>query len=600
MNTLPAADTALVAELRQLIDAARQRAATAVNAELTQLYWRIGERIHREILGSQRAGYGEEIVATLGRQLSADYGRGFSTKSLRHMVRFAEAFPEAAIVSTLSRQLAWSHFLELIYLKEPLARDFYTHWSRAVIDFASFQPRLINPARSRFNGCWLQRRLSRKQTGSSSLHAHQLALSQGYSLNHLGAGGIAVMHRTTVTAPVPSGQAQLGANQAARWTGSGRARPLADFKQIAAIPGRFVPQLAGQLAQAHIADGARQRVVSHHPFHVVWLEADRLVVADQRPTQLVQGVLARISDTGMEASDPFLLCLASVGAFGFPAQATLGGFQFPRFAVERLRIARLPAVRRDDNILNAVVNSDGVGLSRQWRNFDLTAEGDEVAPAGIAADRRHLRDTRHLTRPAQFERAQLGQLQPLRLGVKRPANLALIQLVAHRLRAVFLLELRITRPLGVEVGKGPILIPQDLGDDRAVSVFEPDIGRIGFQFGDRPAAIDARYRPTQCPIAEASRIQGSIPSKACNTKINGQLLALFGVRIEAEFVGNRANHMESIADYPTRSANGRRDKRVNSRWTGHSGCNRHALLSRRAIPNPYAIPSSTSGVFVYP
>ena len=126
MNTLPAADPVLVAELRQLIDAARQRAATAVNAELTLLYWRIGERIHREILGSQRAGYGEEIVATLGRQLSADYGRGFSTKSLRHMVRFAEAFPEAAIVSTLSRQLAWSHFLELIYLKEPLARDFYT------------------------------------------------------------------------------------------------------------------------------------------------------------------------------------------------------------------------------------------------------------------------------------------------------------------------------------------------------------------------------------------------------------------------------------------------------------------------------------------
>lgn len=126
MNTLPAADPVLVAELRQLIDTARQRAATAVNAELTLLYWRIGERIHREILGSQRAGYGEEIVATLGRQLSADYGRGFSTKSLRHMVRFAEAFPEAAIVSTLSRQLAWSHFLELIYLKEPLARDFYT------------------------------------------------------------------------------------------------------------------------------------------------------------------------------------------------------------------------------------------------------------------------------------------------------------------------------------------------------------------------------------------------------------------------------------------------------------------------------------------
>lgn len=42
------------------------------------------------------------------------------------MVRFAEAYPDAAIVSTLSRQLTWSHFLELIYLKDPLVRDFYT------------------------------------------------------------------------------------------------------------------------------------------------------------------------------------------------------------------------------------------------------------------------------------------------------------------------------------------------------------------------------------------------------------------------------------------------------------------------------------------
>ena len=53
-------------------------------------------------------------------------GRGFSSKNLRHMLRFAEAYPDAEIVSTLSRQLAWSHFLELIYLKDPLQRDFYT------------------------------------------------------------------------------------------------------------------------------------------------------------------------------------------------------------------------------------------------------------------------------------------------------------------------------------------------------------------------------------------------------------------------------------------------------------------------------------------
>ncbi len=58
----------LIAELRRAD--ARQRAASAVNAELTGLYWQVGQRIHREILGSQRAGYGEEVGSTLRRQLS--------------------------------------------------------------------------------------------------------------------------------------------------------------------------------------------------------------------------------------------------------------------------------------------------------------------------------------------------------------------------------------------------------------------------------------------------------------------------------------------------------------------------------------------------
>jgi hypothetical protein len=101
----------LVADLHHLIEGARRRATVAVNVELTTLYWQIGDRIHREILGSQRADYGEQIIPTLARQLTADFGRGFSAKSMRHMVRFVEAFPRPEIVSTLSRQLGWSHVL---------------------------------------------------------------------------------------------------------------------------------------------------------------------------------------------------------------------------------------------------------------------------------------------------------------------------------------------------------------------------------------------------------------------------------------------------------------------------------------------------------
>ena len=121
----PQAPEQLIGDIRGLIEQSRQQLASAVNSALTQLYWRIGQRIRSEVLQGERAAYGEQIVSALARQLSSDYGRGFAEKNLRHMLRFVEAYPDEAIVSTLSRQLAWSHFLEIIYLSDALARDFY-------------------------------------------------------------------------------------------------------------------------------------------------------------------------------------------------------------------------------------------------------------------------------------------------------------------------------------------------------------------------------------------------------------------------------------------------------------------------------------------
>jgi len=120
----------LLGDLRTLIDQARQSAAQTVNSALTLLYWHIGRRINTEVLAGARAAYGEQVVSTVSRQLTLDYGRSFGEKNLRHMLRFAEALDHAEIVSTLSRQLAWSHFLDLIYLKDPLQRDFYAEMCR--------------------------------------------------------------------------------------------------------------------------------------------------------------------------------------------------------------------------------------------------------------------------------------------------------------------------------------------------------------------------------------------------------------------------------------------------------------------------------------
>jgi len=123
-------DQILLGDLRQMIEKTRTSVATTVNAALTTLYWQIGKRINDEILKGNRAGYGEQIVSTLSRQLVADYGKGFNAKNLHRMIQFAEVFQDEQIVVTLLRQLSWSHFLSLIPLKGHLERDFYAEMCR--------------------------------------------------------------------------------------------------------------------------------------------------------------------------------------------------------------------------------------------------------------------------------------------------------------------------------------------------------------------------------------------------------------------------------------------------------------------------------------
>ncbi len=120
----------LVEELGQMIDQAKESIASTVNSRITLLYWNIGNRVRKEILKNERAEYGRSIVAAVARQLSLNYGKGFSEKSLRRMIQFGEAFPDDQIVAPLARQLSWTHFTVLLPIKDVLKRDFYIEMCR--------------------------------------------------------------------------------------------------------------------------------------------------------------------------------------------------------------------------------------------------------------------------------------------------------------------------------------------------------------------------------------------------------------------------------------------------------------------------------------
>jgi predicted nuclease of restriction endonuclease-like (RecB) superfamily len=124
------ANPTLFQTIRSLIDTAKQRAAIAINAEITLLYWQIGHHIQAEILQGQRAEYGKQIIASLSQQLTQIYGKGWSQQQLRHCLHFAATFPDEAIVSALRRQLSWTHLKTILYIDDPLKRDFYIEMSR--------------------------------------------------------------------------------------------------------------------------------------------------------------------------------------------------------------------------------------------------------------------------------------------------------------------------------------------------------------------------------------------------------------------------------------------------------------------------------------
>ncbi len=116
----------LFSEICKLVEEARTLVASTANKTITLLYWKIGERINNELLQGKRAEYGKQIVSQLATQLQQQYGnRGFQERNIRRMMQFAELFPDFQIVSQAATKLSWSHFIELLSLKEKVKRDFY-------------------------------------------------------------------------------------------------------------------------------------------------------------------------------------------------------------------------------------------------------------------------------------------------------------------------------------------------------------------------------------------------------------------------------------------------------------------------------------------
>lgn len=118
-------DENFISEIKSLILESKTAVANTVNTAMSILYWNVGKRINEEILQHNRAEYGKQILETLSNHLTQEYGTGWSERQLSYCIKFYNIFNNYEILHTLCSKLSWSHLRLLLYMDDPLKRDFY-------------------------------------------------------------------------------------------------------------------------------------------------------------------------------------------------------------------------------------------------------------------------------------------------------------------------------------------------------------------------------------------------------------------------------------------------------------------------------------------
>lgn len=110
-------------QIKQILLQARVSVLTTVNTAMVQAYWHVGKLIVEAQGGEERAAYGDDLIKRISHRLTQEFGKGFSARNIRNMRQFSLSYP---IWQTVSAKLSWSHYLKLIGVANPKARQYYT------------------------------------------------------------------------------------------------------------------------------------------------------------------------------------------------------------------------------------------------------------------------------------------------------------------------------------------------------------------------------------------------------------------------------------------------------------------------------------------
>lgn len=321
-------------------------------------------------------------------------------------------------------------------------------------------------------------------------------------------------------------------------TGLAAGKPAVYHHHLAPVPVGFILDLASQLAHADIGYRARQVVILDHALDVQILQHDHVGAFHDSRGGLVQEISAHRRNVGMNLRHLDPLPVAAVTAFLHPGQPPLLALQVAQLTFQVARVAGLDGlftVPTDHHVLDAQIQPDRLSSQRQRLKRHFTGKADEVAPVWRLGDCRHFRDACWNARPADVENTEFGQFQEF-TGLVGAFNLALIELIAHRLPVIPRFEAGIASALLEEVFERLILIDQALSETAGRRIGQPR-KFTAFPFGDLPSQGNVVMPLLALFPGFAAQVQTAVPDEPRVAEFNRQLLALVSGRVNAESIG---------------------------------------------------------------
>lgn len=341
---------------------------------------------------------------------------------------------------------------------------------------------------------------------------------------------VAVVDRAALRArPFPHAQRQFFYDMPAVGAGLRGRKPAVDLDHGLAVPLGLLFDHADGRSDGGVVQRAGKAVVFDHAAQVEVFDADHIKTGYEISAQLVQRVATAIADLLVDAGDVALDLHASFTALRRPGESLLveGQASLPLRAV--LRVAYALAVAKGGEAGDAEVDADILAGLRQWRWLCFHNQRDEILAARCAdqSNGRRMRD--RLTRPLDFDRADLGELQDAALRVEGEAALG----VVGGLPRLLLLEARISGTFVEEVGERDLQIPQCLLQAHARHFVQPYRFRLLFKQRQRLVCGRVAHALTSAERIGA-RPQRPVPDEPHAAKRPRKMLLLLWRRVAAE------------------------------------------------------------------